>query len=68
MSRAEYIKQVFHLVDNRDGSARAEWRHPDGSLRSVIEGEHDEVRRKARARWGHFNFQDEADTFDSIFR
>lgn len=65
--RAEYILQHFQLRPTSRGF-EAIWSNPDGSVFARIEGANrDDVVRRARCRWGHFNFADEYEAFCEIF-
>lgn len=62
--RAEYIRRHYSLTCE-DGV----WVARMGGGFSVISGpDRERVVREARCRWGHFNFQDEVDAFNEIFR
>jgi hypothetical protein len=66
--RVQYIRDHFKLNETPSGW-EALWLRPDGSVfASLRHVERAEVRRLARARWGHFNFDDEAEAFAEIFR
>lgn len=60
-SRADYIRHNYRLEQTPSG-----WRasSPIGTLEHA---DRERVVREARARWGHFNFADEARAFGEIF-
>lgn len=70
--RRDYIRRTYRLETIVDASQvrgyRAVYQRPDGSVFSSIEGtSRVEVVRIARCRWGHFNFNDEAEAFAEVF-
>jgi hypothetical protein len=74
--RARYIREHYRL-EQTGGVWRAVSEHggvhaqtgKTWHSRDVIEGpDRGEVTRQARCRWGHFNFEDEAQAFAEIFR
>lgn len=65
--RIAYIKKHFSLT-NANGEWIAKYANRDGSTWAESRGaDRSKVIRDARARWGHFNYMDEAETFDAIF-
>ena len=63
--RAEYIRENYTLTFDGEWVATNYFR---GSVFAEIRGaDRADVCRKARCRWGHFNFADEARAFDKIF-
>lgn len=60
--RADYIRRNYRLEQTARG-----WRasSPIGTLEHA---DRERVVREAGARWGHFNFADEARAFDEVFR
>lgn len=54
----EPVTNIWRAI-NRDG--------PGGILTMIAGPDRAAVRARARALWGHFNFDDEAQAFDSVF-
>lgn len=65
-TRAQYILNNYRLEQTAEG-----WRAVSlyqGRVYSTIErSTREETCRKARCEWGHFNFEDEARAFATIF-
>ena len=62
LNRREYIRANFSLTQNDDMAwvAESRWTRIVGSDRGAVIAE-------ARRRFGHFNFDDEAEEFSRIF-
>jgi hypothetical protein len=65
--RIAHILSAFR-IEQHSGGIRALWTRPDGSVFAAITGtDRSDVIRRARALWGHFNYDDEAEAFATIF-
>jgi len=66
VARVQWVRSVFRLVELPGGGWRVEWQPDPVAEASTITGtSRADVVRAAWARWGHFNFADEA--FGEIF-
>jgi hypothetical protein len=75
--RAAYIREHYALTSHVVSGQRVLWiatrHHTDRrtgfrKLLATIDGtDRDDVTRRARCEWGHFNFEDEAAAFAEIF-
>lgn len=65
--RQQYILKTFSL--KQEGNVWvARWANKDGTDFARIEGaDKSRVVYEARCRWGHVNYQDEAEAFATIF-
>lgn len=65
--RQQYILRCFSLMHNGNCWV-ALWKNLDGTEFARIEGDNkSQVVSQARCRWGHVNYQDEAEAFATIF-
>lgn len=60
--REQYIRANFRLHETSQG-----WRAIYFGVAQIDGATKKEVVNQARARWGHFNFSDEARAFNEIF-
>lgn len=65
--RAKYIIENYRLEQTSDGW-RAVSMYAGKVWSEKFATTREEAVRLARVWWGHFNFQDEAEAFNSIFR
>lgn len=64
--RAQYVLDTYHLDRTPDGW-RA-WNTFEGRvLFEKVAATREEAVHYARCHWGHFNFEDEAEAFNTIF-
>ena len=62
--RREYIRETYSLTERGELWYALNKDAPDNGFASSSK---QEVIRRARAHWGHFNYRDEAEEFDKIF-
>ena len=65
--RAQYILDNYRFEQQPDGRWRAVTFYQGRIFGEIIGPDREAVRREARCRWGHFNFEDEAEAFARIF-
>jgi hypothetical protein len=67
-TRVAHIRKTRTFEKLADGTFRARWLNSDGvtDFTAPIVGTFDAVKYGASSRFGHFNYQDETDTFREI--
>ena len=67
ISRTQYIEENYSIKQLPSGEWEALNLYQGRVAHRIAGFDRDRVVYEASCRWGHFNFQDEADTFYRIF-